>query len=758
MFLGLSSHHLEDSKKMELSLAQLQAQFKAAQQAQVANRLSERNCVELLMKLIETGRIQVQYTLNGREYVTPQQLEKEILREIEASKGRINVTELVPLLNMDLDPIEKKVEQIVRNNNGLQLLEGEIITQTYLDNIALELNEMLQERGSITMQEAAARFSLTTEITEPALNHRLGRVLQGFIEDGHIYTESFTERYVSQIRGIFSAITRPTTLASIISRYGFQHRLFMSTLDRLIAGGRLQGNHNGGLYTPFVFANTRLKQIDSFFHQNKYISYQKLEKMDYNQPKSFLEGRFPEGVALRNHFISKLLINQTNGVIEEAIQSDSYADVQALLPSVLSEAEILQVLEACPSVTLHGKNANVTVIKDYHVASKGFLNKCNQLVEERMKDRAEKGLITQSQEETKEVEEEEEPTRGRKGAKGKKSVPAKKVEPKKRGGKTEATISPEEQEVGDHLKREHEDMAEEFFEGVMEILRPVIARCRETHARALFVKAASSSEENVKGKTKGTNIRADMSTLYSNILLFQKGIEALALEFSPKTTEDSSVLEKYLLKTLCTEYHRLLILSEASQHFIQLNSELRTPAEITKALSQLPPAVSSPLQKIGTTLNDKSSIKFNEALESAAERLELQLRPLDKKQEKTLLSTHRATLMQQLDSEENPATTLQLVVVLLFLKKKNCVIHIPGRSISSVLSKLKDDLPAPVFSQLSAYQVDVVKFLNAEKQALDEETQSRLMQGMAPLKDLVLSGGASIIRVPRGMEYNVISE
>jgi len=510
---------------MELSLAQLQAQFKAAQQVQAVNRLSERNCVELILKLIDTNRIQVQYTLNGREYVTPQQLEKEILREIEASKGRINVTELVPLLNIDLDPIEKKVTQIVNKNGRFQLIGGEIITNSYLDGIALELNEMLQERGTMSMQEAASRFALTIEVTEPALIQRLGRHLFGFIEDGCIYTDSFTERYQCQIRGVFSAITRPTSISSIINRYNFQPKLFHSTLDKLIREGRVQGSHNSGTYTPFAFSNARLKQMDSFFHQNKYISYQMLEKLDYNQPKVFLEGRFPGGLGLRNHYVDSSLLSQVNGVVDEAISSEYWSDLQPVIPSAFSEKEVMQILESCSSVIFHGKNTNGMLLADYYLVSKAFIDKCIQIVEEVIKDRAERGLIQcTAQEDVKDVEEEEEPSRGRKGAKGKKSTaPAKKTEalPKKKGGKTESGgISPEEQEVTERIKKEHDEIPDELMGSILSIIRPTIKISIETHARALFIRSSTTDDNNKK--SKGTNIRADMATVYSNIFYFRR--------------------------------------------------------------------------------------------------------------------------------------------------------------------------------------------------------------------------------------------
>lgn len=59
------------------------------------HRLSERNCVDLVMKLINTNKITLLNTLSGiREYVTPEQLEKEIILKLESNGGRISFEEL----------------------------------------------------------------------------------------------------------------------------------------------------------------------------------------------------------------------------------------------------------------------------------------------------------------------------------------------------------------------------------------------------------------------------------------------------------------------------------------------------------------------------------------------------------------------------------------------------------------------------------------------------------------------------------------
>eukprot|EP01117_Protostelium_nocturnum_P005705 TRINITY_DN205_c1_g1_i2.p1 TRINITY_DN205_c1_g1~~TRINITY_DN205_c1_g1_i2.p1 ORF type:complete len:738 (-),score=341.84 TRINITY_DN205_c1_g1_i2:37-2250(-) len=730
---------------MDFSLEELAAQFKKAQQVESSHRLSERNCVEILMKLISRGDIRVIYTLNGREYLTSNQLEKEIKEEIEASKGRINVTELVPLLNVDLGPIEKKVAEIVRNSHGsLIMIEGEIISNAYLDRLTMELNETLQERGFITLSDASLRFGLPLEVVERTLEKRSGSLIFGNIQNRFIYTDNYLDHYMARVRGIFTAISRPTSIHNIISKNNFEESLFLSTLDKLIENRRLRGSYSGGYYTPFAYANARLEKMDSFYNQNGYIDYQRLEKMDYTNPKSFLESRFKDGISLQNHYVAKRTINQVNEVAEEAIQSDSWADIQPFIPSVLSDKEIGQLLEACTSLVQVGKNPNCLVLENYFVISKGLLTKCNEIIQTKIKERADKGLITrQSVVETPQEEEEEDEDRGRKKGKGsaststkkggKKEVQSKGKPNSKSNAKQESPNAGEEKEVLEEFKKQFEDMPEELHVALCEYFKATIAKVKETVSRAIFIENVNN--ENQKGESQGKakvskkSIQEDLKTLYHNIQLFQRGTKALALE-------DSSLLEKYLLKSLCSEFVRLILIGEAAQNFITVEGELKTPSEQSKIMAQLPASLSDSIKKLNATLNEKSSEKFTETLESLADRLELHLKPLDKKSEKSLLSTHRQTWMDQLNAETNPATCLHLVVLLLFLKKKGAALHIPGRSVSSVITQLKADLPAPVHAQLLAFQAKVVKFLNTEKE--ESQLQEDLTEDVSALKELVL--------------------
>ena len=137
-------------------IRRLQADLQRVQSSSTAHKLSERNCVEVVSKLVEMGLLEVIYTLDGKEYIVPQHLEREIRDELAAhrgkekfvcvitnsncclfkisplldpSPGRINVVDLQQILNVDLSHIERGVANLMRRDSTLQLVQGELISR-----------------------------------------------------------------------------------------------------------------------------------------------------------------------------------------------------------------------------------------------------------------------------------------------------------------------------------------------------------------------------------------------------------------------------------------------------------------------------------------------------------------------------------------------------------------------------------------------------------------------------------------------------
>ena len=127
------------------------------------------------------------HTIDGKEFITHKHLEKEIYDELYVHEGRINIVQLQSLLNIDISHIESKVGDIVKNDSNLNLILGQIISKyglasiiynlfifiyllfyfrDYMNKISEEINELLQEKGSVTLSELTNSYELPTDFMQ----------------------------------------------------------------------------------------------------------------------------------------------------------------------------------------------------------------------------------------------------------------------------------------------------------------------------------------------------------------------------------------------------------------------------------------------------------------------------------------------------------------------------------------------------------------------------------------------------------------
>ena len=73
-------------------IRRLASDLQRAQLSGSIQRLSERNCIEIVAKLVQSGLVEVIYTADGKEYLVPQQLQrygKDFFRSMQAPKKRV---------------------------------------------------------------------------------------------------------------------------------------------------------------------------------------------------------------------------------------------------------------------------------------------------------------------------------------------------------------------------------------------------------------------------------------------------------------------------------------------------------------------------------------------------------------------------------------------------------------------------------------------------------------------------------------------
>ncbi|EOD28718.1 hypothetical protein EMIHUDRAFT_234696 [Emiliania huxleyi CCMP1516] len=148
----------------------LQAELARVQEAPTAFKLSEPNIVEIVSTLSQLRLVDVLFTTNGKEYLTPEQLLREVGDEILSHGGRVNVADLPALLNVDLPHIERAVTQLLAaGRDGLQRVGGEVLTEYYLDSLAEEIDTALRGVGRLTLAEVAVAHALSTDFVTSAL-------------------------------------------------------------------------------------------------------------------------------------------------------------------------------------------------------------------------------------------------------------------------------------------------------------------------------------------------------------------------------------------------------------------------------------------------------------------------------------------------------------------------------------------------------------------------------------------------------------
>ncbi|XP_072913602.1 E3 UFM1-protein ligase 1 [Hemitrygon akajei] len=778
-------------------IRRLAADFQRAQFASTAQRLSERNCVEIVAKLIADKQLDVIHTLDGKEYITPAQVAKEMQDELYIHGGRINIVDLQHILNVDLTHIESKASDIVRSNRDIQLVLGQLIDEAYLDRMAEEVNDRLQEAGLVTIAELCKLYDLPIDFLTEELSRRLGRIINGQMDTydrGVIFTDAFIAQHKARIRGLFSAVTRPTPISSLISQYKFQEHLLYSFLEEFISIGRLNGAVIGGrqdkaVYVPDIYSRTQNNWVDSFYKQNGYLEFDTLSRLGIPDPVSYIKKRYKSAsmTILKAVCVDQTIVDQVEASVEEAIRSGTWVDIQPLLPSLFSVEDASILLQQL--MRTMNKHSASRIFADTIVVSEQFISSCMALFEQRMQHKAEKELQNNhahvlTEEDLKQaaiiaesmisVKKDKREDRKKKALDGSGSTRAGgggnareiRTRKSKKRGKKDEDSDEETQSTGKHKPKEvlflpkeeiesilrsyNEECPEEMISELAEhLIRPLNKSYQEV-LHTVFTSTASSTSGASRKKTV-KELQEEVSQFHNNIKLFEKGAKLF--------TDDTQVqLEKHLLKTISTDICNLLYnfvagdLMMAVENYTSITSELRL-----KILAKLPEETRGPLLKLHNSLNGKSIEEFLSVLDGATDVCGIMLRKVDKKKERQVLFQHRQALLEQVKGTEDPALVLHLTSVLLFQLSTHQMLHAPGRCVPQLISFLSSKISEDQYKLLVKYQGLVVKQLvgqhrkskededsgersNLEKDAeSDVEAVRKELQELTPfVKDLVL--------------------
>lgn len=274
----------------DAELNALMRRFQALQQEEVANQITERNVVEIVNVLLKKKMIELLYTTDAKEYLTFDELKREIVDEVFANNGRLNVVDLPGLLSVHAYHIEHVLPDIL-SDPTLRLEAGEIMTDLYLDSTVQAAGDTLREQGSLSITAFATthRFSshFARELLVSAVNSgRLSAVLQ----DNALYTKLFVRSQKVIVRAGLLAAAQPVDLADFFKR----HDLFAALMETLVEAVRdeLPGTFDGGVYTPDVYERYRTAQVQNLYASNGVVEYAALQRLGISNAKHYMQQRF----------------------------------------------------------------------------------------------------------------------------------------------------------------------------------------------------------------------------------------------------------------------------------------------------------------------------------------------------------------------------------------------------------------------------------------------------------------------------------
>ncbi|XP_015771489.1 PREDICTED: E3 UFM1-protein ligase 1 homolog [Acropora digitifera] len=668
-------------------IKRLAADFQRAQLSSTAHKLSERNCVEIVQKLIHLGLIEVIYTTDGKEYLTPQQLEREIKDELFVHGGRINVVDLQQLIGVDFSHVEKKVIEMVKHSSSLKLIQGDLIDKNYLDQVAEDINDFLQESGQISIAELSKKFTFPTDFLLEIIESHLGTVIHGqldMLDRGVLFTESFVAQQTACIRGVFSAITKPTTLSSLIAEYGFHEKLLY---------GKLVACCNEG-----VMKEKGVPLLRSIWTSLVMLTCaEELKRIPY-------------------HFYLTACVCSEFEVLAYASRCFS---LQPLLPSPCTSGDAARLLQDIFKSSVHSL---AHVFCESIAVSDRFLQNCKDPFQQLMQDKAKTDSLTapalfselkmkdlaamgvaggggsDKRESKKEERRKKAAGGGSKGGGGggsgggggrggRESKTQKMMSRNQNRTKVNCLLCPLKRYQKSYKKR-CPSCSDDLIEEIANYLYRPLTQSYQEVARSVFLSTGD------KQRKSHSEVQSKVNVLWANAKLFDKGIKLF--------TDDVQVqLSRHLLKTVCADIVNLAVSLLAAEHMITIKDDSAITPEVLTML-----------------------LYFFSCRQLSLER--------------------RCALQEQLRQENDPAMALHLVSAVLFQHHTGCMLHAPGRCVPQIISFLEDKLSPEHYASLNQYVTLVIKQLSGSEDHESTEGQEgksvtdQLEEGLDNIKKLAL--------------------
>uniref|UniRef100_A0A6B2EII5 E3 UFM1-protein ligase 1 homolog n=1 Tax=Phlebotomus kandelakii TaxID=1109342 RepID=A0A6B2EII5_9DIPT len=769
-------------------IKRLAADFQKVQLSSTLQRLSERNCIEVVSLLVEKGLLEIIYTNDGKEYLTPDQLSTEIQDELYVNGGRVNLTEVSKTLNVDFNKVTGIANRITQRNKDIHLILGQLINDDYLQRLAVEVNEKLIQSGEISAAILAEQYDLPADfILQKIIEPNLGRTIHGKRDSSDakvFFTQTYISRCKAKIRGALAALSRPTPISSILGQCKLKEKIFYSLIDEISFDGSVTSKMSGAQYIPNVYKKAQNEWVTSLFKQNGYVQHDTLSHFGISDAKTFIQRQLPNEnlVHLEKCTVGKRFVEQLEAAIEDCISSGSYLDVTTILPSDLTQGDIDKLLEAAIKPT---SSRNVLIF-DTTIFTNVFLDHLvapvKQIVEQNVKKAIESGKYQQylaekatlsrqtgPQEGTGDSKADRREERRRKAAVGKggggtqgRETKTKSTKKHYRGGGDKGGFdSDSDDNVKTSKKKSTSSLDLITVKEIIEVVESsmdceelcYLARDVALHFYPQFSKEALQTaqqvfEASLQNSTQNRRqthaaLQEKLNNLIGDVRLYEKGLKLFPADVQQQ-------LVKYLLKTLGTDICNELFFYVAIECSLNFSTSSLSPEQRNSIVQECGQEYKSALSTLNKTLSGQSIDDFLMASENALQECSMILKKIDKKKDRSLILAHKHGLLDQLTNCTDPALVLHLVCLVIFTISTQCMLHASGRHVAALLAFLQPQLQTEQAHLLTQYHDLVLRVLTVAEG--DEDGKMEVLRQLEDLTPRVKEVASSFKKITSSNE------
>lgn len=744
-------------------IKRLAADFQKVQLGSTTQRLSERNCIEIVQWLLDKKMIDLIFTIDGKEFLTPAHLIKDIKDELYVSGGRINLVDLAKTIGVDLSHINTHVNTVLKNQKGVHLILGQLIDSNYISKIINEINEKLNQQGQLNVGDLTIQYDLPGDFLQQTLEKNLGKTLQAKQDSNDpkiFYTEMFIAKTVSKLRGALLGLTKPVAVSYIVNNLGINDKLFFNLFDQVSAPGFLTNKLPGAQYVPNTHMKSQNEWIQNFYKQNNYLEYDALGRLGLSDYKTHVKKQFPEEnlIYLNSCIISHEILDRLLDDIEDCISSSSILDLSTSLPSIFNDTDIEMIMEKI----LNAQRSQQIIVLGSWVLSKNFLDQlydsCKNIANEHAKKSVESGQYQEYQtsllvaasgrghkvdEYEEKVDKKEE--RRKKATVGKSGGGAQGRETKTKSTKKVkgAQVKYSDTEIIDNENKKvlelvtYKDLEaiignklddeglSECADDVINYILPKINQEALDIAQTLYT--TTVADQTANRRQTHNELQNKLNILIGDIRLFEKGIKCLPPDAQP-------ALYKYLLKSLCTDIVNEILNYLALETNQNVTTDNFNNDQRLKFVNELPAEYKNSLLPLLKSLSESNIDEFMLTVEEALKSCSMIIKKIDKKKDRSTILNHKHKLLEELNKCSDLALVLHLALMVVFTTATQCMLHVSGRHLHQILLFLKQYLVPEHFTEFNTYHDYITIMLS--KGSEEENVKEKLKEMIPSIRNI----------------------